>query len=83
MTKEDKKFVFFVNDKRFDTEKQSLTGAQIKTIAEVDLASQLFLEEKGHDKPDRLIANDQAVDLGLPGVERFYTVAAATFGETR
>jgi len=80
MAKEGSKFIFFVNDKKFETEQRYLTGAQIKTQAQLDLALQLFQEEHGHDKPDKLIGNDVTVDFEEPGIDRFYTVPAATFG---
>ncbi len=75
-----KKYKFFVDDKEFEVDSKTISGAAIKSLAHVDPAFQLFLEEKGPDKPDRLIKNDDSIDLGQPGVEKFYTVPAATFG---
>ncbi len=75
-----KQFKFFVDDHQFEVHDQSITGAQIRAIASVDSSYQLFLEEHGHDKPDRKIELTDVVDLGMPGVEKFYTVPAATFG---
>jgi Multiubiquitin len=80
MVNEKKKYKFFVDDKSFEVDTKSMSGSQIKSLAGVDPAFQLFLEEHGADKPDRLITNDHSVDLGQPGVEKFYTVPPATFG---
>jgi len=75
-----KTFKFFVDDKRFEWDKPKITGAQIRELAHIDPNFQLFLEEPGPEKPDRLISNDQEVNLEEPGVEKFYTVPPATFG---
>ncbi len=75
-----KKYKFFVDDQQYETEKRTLSGAELRAIASVDPNFQIFLEEQGHDKPDRLIANDYSLNLDAPGVEKFYTVPPATFG---
>jgi hypothetical protein len=75
-----KKYKFFVDGKQYETEKKTLSGAEIRAIATVDPNYQLFLEEPGPEKPDKPIANDYSVDLGEPGVEKFYTIPPATFG---
>jgi len=74
------KFKFFVNDTKFEVDQRSMTGAQIKAVAGVDLSFELFLEEPGADRPDRKINDSDSVDLSAPGVEKFYTVPVATFG---
>ncbi len=73
-------YTFFVDDKKFESPDKVISGAKIKEIAGVNPAFQLFLEAHGEDKPDEAIANDQSVDLSLPGVEKFYAVPPATFG---
>lgn len=73
-------YKFVVDGGRFETEKRTLSGREIKAIAGSDPGNQLYLEEHGHDKPDRRIDDDASVDLGAPGVEKFYTVPPATFG---
>jgi len=76
----DKEFKFFVNDVEYEVAQQFITGAQIKAIAKVDMSFELFLEEPGHDKPDKQIKDTDSIDLGSPGVEKFYTVPVATYG---
>jgi hypothetical protein len=79
MPEEDKKqFVFFVDAKEFKTDRQSLTGADIKRIAGVPDAYQLF-EEVAGDQPDRAISDADSVDLA-PHVRHFFAVPPATFG---
>jgi len=80
MSKANGKFKFFVNDAKFEVDQKSMTGAQIKALAGVDLSFELFLEEPGADRPDRKINDSDSIDLSAPGVEKFYTVPVATFG---
>jgi hypothetical protein len=75
-----KEYKFFVNDVKYEVEKRTLSGAEIRVIANVDPNYQIFLEEPGPQKADRLIANDSSIDLEEPGIEKFYTVPPATFG---
>jgi hypothetical protein len=73
-----KRFEFFVDAKRYDTDQASLTGAQIKAQAGVQADYQLFLEEEG-DKPDTPISDSEAVALS-GRVKHFFAVPPATFG---
>lgn len=57
-----------------------LTGAQIKALAGIQPDYGLYLEARGNDS-DTKITDGSSVDLRQPGVERFYTVPPATFGE--
>jgi len=76
----DKSYKFKVNDKDFTSEQPTVTGAQIKQIADVAPNYQLYLEVPGAKKEDRLITDGMTVNLAEPGIEKFYTVPAATFG---
>jgi hypothetical protein len=78
MTEGQKQNHFFVDAKRFETPQTALTGAEIKTIAAVAPNYQLFLEEEG-DKPDKAIADGEAVNLA-ERVKHFFAVPPATFG---
>jgi multiubiquitin len=78
MTEGQKLNHFFVDAKRYETAQTALTGAQIKAIASVAANYQLFLEEEG-DKPDRAIADGEAVNLA-ERVKHFFAVPPATFG---
>ena len=75
-----KQYHFFVDAKRYETEKSSLTGAEIKAIAAVTATNQLFLEEEG-ERPDKPIADSETVVLKEgEGTRHFYAVPPATFG---
>jgi Multiubiquitin len=69
---------FFVDAKRFTTDKAALTGIEIKTRAGVTATYQLYLEEDG-DTPDRAISDGESVDL-RGKVKHFFAVPPATFG---
>jgi len=69
---------FFVDAKRYDTDRTALTGAEIKAKANVRADYQLFLEEEG-DKPDRPISDGESVNLEHEP-KHFYAVPPATFG---
>lgn len=62
---------FRVEDRPFSTDKQYLTGAEIKKIAGLPLESELFLTVASPWK-DEPISNDTLVDLARPGIEGFY-----------
>jgi Multiubiquitin len=77
---EHEKFRFYVDAKPYETEKSSLTGAEIKGIATVTPTYQLFLEEAG-DQPDKPISDGETVVLKHGEQTRhFYAVPPATFG---
>jgi hypothetical protein len=81
MSEHPKEHNFYVDAKRYETDKSSLTGAEIKAIAGVTLTYQLFLEEEG-DRPDRAISDGEAVDFkGGEKTRHFYAVPPATFGQ--
>lgn len=73
-----KKFKFIVDDKVYEWDQSSINGAQIRAIAKIDPAFQLFLEGHG-DKPDELVLPDKNLDLS-GGEKKFFTVPPATFG---
>ena len=66
-----KKFKFFVDGIKFQTEKQFLTGLEIKMMANVPEDLDLYLVVHGYQ--DELISNDKTVNLSRPGVEKFET----------
>lgn len=75
-------YEFFVGKNRFESKGRYLTGEQIKTIAKAPLQDALLLEGEGRD-PDKLIANDQTVDLAYEhgGPKRFRVEPPANFGD--
>ncbi len=77
------KFLVFRSDRSFrfelDGTRQEwggplISGATLKKLAGVDLATYgVWQEVRQHGAEDRLIANDELVDLAAPGVEWFFT----------
>ena len=76
--KDKPKYHFFVDAKKYETDRVSLTGLEIKTMVNVAANYQLFLEEHGND-PDRAISDGEGVNLENPP-KHFYAVPPATFG---
>lgn len=74
-------YFFFVNGKRYDTDKKKLTGAQIKAMVPGwDPTHDLALEGQG-DEPDRTIDDEESISLDPKhGVRRFSSVPKANFG---
>lgn len=72
---------FFVNGKPYETDKDKISGAQIKAMVPGwDPAHDLALEGEG-DAPDRLVADDEIISLDPKhGVRRFSSVPKANFG---
>lgn len=71
---------FKVDDVVLESEVTTLTGAQIKQLAGISPAYQLFLEDPGERHQDRQIQDADTVDLSHPGIEKLYSVPPATFG---
>ena len=78
-TTHEKQYKFKVNDQEFESDRSNITGNEIRQIAQIPPAYQLFLEVHGQ-KEDRIIGNEEVVDLATPGIEKLYTVPPATFG---
>lgn len=76
------KYHFFVDSTKYETDKEHLTGAEIKAMVPAfDPAYQLYLEEHG-DEPDKVISDGESVSLNPEhhGIKKFYSVPPATFG---
>jgi len=67
----------FIDAKRFQVDKTSMTGAEIKGLAGIDAQYQLYLEERG-DNPDKTIGDTEA--LALKNDMHFYAIPPTTFG---
>jgi len=72
------KYHFFVDDKKYDTAQTGLTGLQIKAVANVPAAYQLFLEGQG-EHPDEAISDGTFVSFDKED-KKLYSVPPATFG---
>lgn len=76
-----KKYIYFVNNAKYESDLPELTGAQIKArIPNLDPTLQLSLEGHGSD-PDRIIQDAEVVSLEKDhGPLRFTLVPPANFG---
>ena len=78
MAKDDKtKFAIHIDGTKYDVNKTSMTGAELKALAGKDQSYQIFLEGRGQEA-DKPIGDTEGVSIksGL----HFYTVPPATFG---
>ena len=69
---------YFMDAKRVETDKVSLTGLEIKQKASVPGDYQLFLEAQGSES-DRAVSDTESFTIGKPPLH-FYSVPPATFG---
>ena len=74
-----KLYHFFVDGKKYETDKPNIAGGEIKTLASVPAPYQLFLEEHG-TAPDRVISDGETISLEHD-TKHFYAVPPATFGD--
>lgn len=76
--KSDRSFRFVIDGRRFEWGLAYITGRKLKELAGVDPVSyQVWLEVRGAAE-DRLIRDNEQVDLQQTGVERFFTGKANT-----
>jgi hypothetical protein len=76
------KYDFIVDSTKYDNDKETLTGAEIKAkVPGFNPTYQLYLEQQG-DEADKLIADGEKVSLDHDhhGIRKFYSVPPATFG---
>jgi hypothetical protein len=78
---EEKRFFYFVDDQRYESDLPALTGAQIKAkIPNLNPTFALVLEGHGN-RPNRIIGDDELVQLDSDhGPLRFILVPPANFG---
>ena len=72
MTEKESNLHFIVEGRLFTSEKQFITGAEVKELAGIPHDAELYLHIR-EPYNDELIGNEQKVDLALPGIEGFYT----------
>jgi Multiubiquitin len=75
-----KTYKLFVDGRQFESDKQYISGTELRALAGIASGVQVFLEEPGPEKPDRPVPPEASINLDEPGVEKFYTVPPATFG---
>lgn len=77
------KYFYFVGETKYETDQETITGAQIKArIADLESGTGLSLEGHGND-PDRMINDTDTLSLDIGhghGPLHFTLVPPATFG---
>lgn len=73
-----KKYHYFLDAKKYETDHQYLSGLQIKQEGGISADYQLYLEEEG-DTPDRAVSDGETMDFA-GRIKHFYAVPPATFG---
>ncbi len=71
------RFTIFIDAVKYEVDKTSMTGSEIKALAHIDAGYQLYLEEQG-DHPDKLIGDTEA--LAIKEHIHFYAIPPATMG---
>jgi len=71
MVQNSKEYQIKVDGKNYKWDKQEISGAEIRLIGLIPHDYQIFL--KIHNQEERLIGDDDKVDLTNPGVEQFYS----------
>jgi hypothetical protein len=67
-----KKFKFKIENTSYEWDSQVITGQQVRSVGPgIPDNMDLYLKVAG--KPGRLVANDEAIDLSNPGIEKFYS----------
>lgn len=74
---EAKKFNIFVNDTKYTVDETDMTGLQLKALADIPVANQLFLEVPGPEDDDPVRDNE---DLHLKSGMKFYDVPVGNLG---
>lgn len=70
-----KKFKFKIENETYEWDEQYITGQQVRSVGPgIPESMDLYLKVRG--KPGRLVANDERIDLGDPGIEKFYSQEA-------
>lgn len=67
-----KKLQFFINDMPFTWYKQYIRGIQIRELGSIPAGDDIFLDIKEGWQDDQIL-DDEIVDLGRPGKEKFFS----------
>jgi hypothetical protein len=77
MSKEKEKFKFKIENETYDWSERFISGADVRAVGPgIPDSMDLFLKVAG--EPGRLIENATRVDLGQPGIEKFYAQDASS-----
>ena len=75
--KSDRSFRLVIDGRRFEWGVALITGYKLKQLAQVDPKTYgIWLEVRGDE--DRLVADNESIDLEAKGVERFFTGVMTT-----
>lgn len=75
--KSDRSFRFVIDGRRFEWGAPLITGLKLKQLAQVDPKTYgIWLEVRGDE--DRLVADNELINLEEEGVERFFTGVMTT-----
>lgn len=78
-TKGPKHHNIFINDEKYKVEKDVMTGAELKQLGNIPTGNKLFLEVPGPGKPDKVIGDNQEIEI-KSGM-RFYDLPPAQVGK--
>ena len=73
--KQARTYRFFVDGKPFESEKERITGAELRAMAGIDPHLRIFVGDHDRGHPDDQIIDGSSVDLAKLGEPRFYTLA--------
>lgn len=72
-----KKFKFKIENENHEWENQFITGAEVRAVPPgIPDNMDLYLKVAG--SAGRLVANGDSIDLGEPGIEKFYAQDASS-----
>lgn len=66
-----KKFRFKIENENYEWDNQFISGAEVRNVGP-GIPDSMDLYLKVASEPGRLVANEDAIDLGKPGIEKFY-----------
>lgn len=72
MVHNNKVYLLKIDGNSFEWHQSEITGAEIRQLGNIHEDYEILLKIQGH-QDDRLIGNDDSVDLSLPGIEKFYS----------
>lgn len=72
-----KKYKFKIEHETYEWDRQFITGAEVRAVGPgIPASMDLFMKVAG--AAGELIENDRQIDLGQPGIEKFYAQDASS-----
>mgnify|MGYP003657820363 CR=1 FL=1 len=72
-----KKYKFKIENETYEWDNQIITGAEVRSVGP-GIPDDMDLYLKTHGNAGKLIEKDTSVDLGEPGIEKFYVQDASS-----